>query len=65
MYVCLCVGVTNEAVARAVAAGAHTCGAVAEMCGAGAECGRCRRTIRSIIDSEDASITLQSMRRRI
>lgn len=51
MYVCLCVGVTNETVSAAVATGARTCKQVAETCGAGLECGRCRRTVRSIIES--------------
>ncbi|WP_082909371.1 (2Fe-2S)-binding protein [Mycolicibacterium iranicum] len=49
MYVCLCLGVTNETVSEAVAAGARTSQQVAQACGAGSECGRCRRTIRSII----------------
>lgn len=52
MYVCLCVGVTNETVSRVVATGAQTCSQVADLCGAGSDCGRCRRTIRSIIDSK-------------
>lgn len=51
MYVCLCNGVTNHAVADAVAAGATTTGQVADACGAGAECGRCRHTVRAIIDA--------------
>lgn len=51
MYVCLCIGVTIEAVSDAVAAGAKTSKQVSEACGAGSECGRCRRTIRMIIDS--------------
>ncbi|MDX1886618.1 bacterioferritin-associated ferredoxin [Mycolicibacterium sp. 120270] len=51
MYVCLCVGVTIETVASAVAAGAATCRQVSKVCGAGSECGRCRRSIRSIIDA--------------
>jgi bacterioferritin-associated ferredoxin len=51
MYVCLCRGVTNETVALAVVAGAATCQQVADACDAGSECGRCRRTIRSIIDA--------------
>jgi bacterioferritin-associated ferredoxin len=44
-------GVTSHAVADAVAAGATTSKQVAQMCGAGAECGRCRRSVRAIIDS--------------
>ncbi len=52
MYVCLCVGVTNKTVADAVAAGASTSKQVAAACGAGSECGRCLRTVRSIIEAE-------------
>jgi bacterioferritin-associated ferredoxin len=51
MYVCLCVGVSSKTVADAVAAGATTSNQVAAACGAGTECGRCRRTVRAIIDS--------------
>ncbi|HEX2403009.1 MAG TPA: (2Fe-2S)-binding protein [Mycobacterium sp.] len=51
MYVCLCLGVTSETVSRAVAAGASTTKQVAEVCGAGSQCGRCRRTVRAIIAS--------------
>jgi bacterioferritin-associated ferredoxin len=54
MYVCLCVGVTNQTVAAAVAAGASTSNQVAQACGAGSECGRCRRTVRAIIDARRA-----------
>ncbi|WP_163756846.1 (2Fe-2S)-binding protein [Mycobacterium botniense] len=49
MFVCLCVGVTSQTVAEAVAAGASTSKQVAAICGAGSECGRCRRTVRAII----------------
>ncbi|HEX9176758.1 (2Fe-2S)-binding protein [Mycobacterium sp.] len=51
MYVCLCTGATSHAVADAVARGASTCNEVARACGAGSDCGRCRRTVRSIIAS--------------
>jgi bacterioferritin-associated ferredoxin len=49
MYVCLCLGVTSETVKSAVAAGALTSKQVAAACGAGSQCGRCRRTVRAII----------------
>ena len=49
MYVCLCNGVTSQMVADAVAQGATTTKKVAEACGAGADCGRCRRTVQAII----------------
>jgi bacterioferritin-associated ferredoxin len=55
MYVCLCVGVTTQSVADAVAVGATTSKQVATACGAGSECGRCRRTVRAIIDAKRAA----------
>lgn len=55
MYVCLCLGVTNQAVADAVAAGAATSKQVADACGAGSQCGRCRRTIRAIVSSSQSA----------
>jgi bacterioferritin-associated ferredoxin len=51
MWVCLCNGITSHMVGEAVAAGASTTKDVAQACGAGADCGRCRRTVRAIIDS--------------
>lgn len=51
MYVCLCLGITNDTVSDVVAAGACTSQQVARACGAGSECGRCRQTIRSIIQA--------------
>ncbi|MGE5697458.1 MAG: bacterioferritin-associated ferredoxin [Candidatus Sericytochromatia bacterium] len=49
MYVCLCTGATSHEVADAVSRGASTCKEVARACGAGSDCGRCRRTVRAII----------------
>ncbi|ORW95856.1 (2Fe-2S)-binding protein [Mycobacterium sp. IEC1808] len=49
MYVCLCVGATNQTVSEVVARGASTSKEVAKACGAGGDCGRCRRTLRAII----------------
>ncbi|HYB37809.1 MAG TPA: (2Fe-2S)-binding protein [Mycobacterium sp.] len=49
MYVCLCVGATSHTVAEAVARGASTSREIAAACGAGADCGRCRRTLRAIL----------------
>ncbi|CAN5867222.1 (2Fe-2S)-binding protein [soil metagenome] len=51
MYVCLCTGATSHCIADAVAAGACTSKQVAAACGAGSDCGRCRRTVRAIIES--------------
>jgi bacterioferritin-associated ferredoxin len=49
MFVCLCTGVTSQVVTDLVAGGACTSKQVADACGAGADCGRCRRTVRAII----------------
>ncbi len=49
MYVCLCVGATTQPVSDAVAGGASTSKEVAAAGGAGADCGRCRHTLRAII----------------
>ncbi|MFZ0834592.1 MAG: (2Fe-2S)-binding protein [Mycobacterium sp.] len=51
MYVCLCTGATSHEVTAAVSRGASTCKEVARACGAGSDCGRCRRSVRAIIDS--------------
>ncbi|ETA92277.1 MULTISPECIES: (2Fe-2S)-binding protein [Mycobacterium avium complex (MAC)] len=49
MYVCLCVGATNQTVSEVVARGATTSKEIAAACGAGGDCGRCRRTLRAIL----------------
>lgn len=49
MFVCLCTGATSHVVDEVVANGARTSREIAEACGAGGDCGRCRRTLREII----------------
>ncbi|GAA4545129.1 (2Fe-2S)-binding protein [Mycobacterium paraffinicum] len=53
MFVCLCNGVTSQTVAEVVEAGACTTKDVARACGAGADCGRCRRTVQAMLRSSD------------
>jgi bacterioferritin-associated ferredoxin len=55
MYVCLCKGVTSQTVAEVVAQGASTTKKVVRACGAGSDCGRCRRTIQEIIKAAVAT----------
>ncbi|MGB8403945.1 MAG: (2Fe-2S)-binding protein [Mycobacterium sp.] len=55
MFVCLCHAVTSRQVAEAVRNGASTTGQVAKSCGAGSDCGRCRKLIRSLISPPDAT----------
>jgi bacterioferritin-associated ferredoxin len=54
MFVCLCMGVTSHVVSEAVANGACTSKQIAEACGAGGDCGRCRRTLRAMIEAHFA-----------
>jgi len=56
MFVCLCTGATSHEVADAVARGACTSKQVAVACGVGTDCGRCRRTVRAIIEAESAKV---------
>jgi len=49
MFVCLCNGITSHVVTDAIAKGASTTNEIAAACGAGADCGRCRRTLRAIL----------------
>jgi bacterioferritin-associated ferredoxin len=58
MFVCLCTGVTSQVVNDVVAAGATTSKQISDACGAGGDCGRCRRTIRAIIDAHQTGDTV-------
>jgi bacterioferritin-associated ferredoxin len=49
MFVCLCNGITSQVVDDAISKGASTTNQIAAACGAGAECGRCRRTLRLLL----------------
>ncbi|MBI3214955.1 MAG: (2Fe-2S)-binding protein [Mycobacterium sp.] len=62
MFVCLCRGVTSHVVADAVAGGASTTNQVAEVCGAGADCARCRRSVRAIIEAAGTDRSTQRHR---
>ena len=49
MYVCLCKGVTDKAIASAVAAGACSFNAVQEALGVSTQCGSCEALARAIV----------------
>jgi bacterioferritin-associated ferredoxin len=49
MFVCLCTGVTSEMIENLVVNGAASTKEIAKACGAGMDCGRCRRTVRAMI----------------
>jgi bacterioferritin-associated ferredoxin len=49
VFVCLCNGITSQVVTEAIDGGASTTKQIAAACGAGAECGRCRRTLRKLL----------------
>jgi bacterioferritin-associated ferredoxin len=54
VFVCLCNGITSQVVADVIAEGASTTNQIAASCGAGADCGRCRRTLRSLLGASTA-----------
>jgi len=56
MFVCLCTGVTSEVIEDLVANGAVSTNEIAQACGAGMECGRCRRTVRGIIAGNNVPV---------
>jgi bacterioferritin-associated ferredoxin len=49
MFVCICRRVTTAGVEQVIAAGARTCAAVEAACGAGGDCGTCRREIVELL----------------
>ena len=55
MFVCLCNGITSQVVAEAIAGGASTTNQIAAACGAGADCGRCRRTLRLLLGTSSGN----------
>ena len=58
MIVCLCFGVSDRHVEAAVAAGARTMRDVSRACGAGTDCGACRRALASLVENaRDAACT--------
>lgn len=56
MFVCLCTGTTSHVVSEVVANGARTSREIAAACGAGGDCGRCRRTLRAMIEAHFAAV---------
>ncbi len=49
MYVCLCKGITDQAIRDAVCDGAESFRAVKQCLGAASECGQCASHVRDII----------------
>lgn len=50
MIVCLCLAVNERKIREAVLDGACTVAQVTRDCGAGGDCGACRRDIKQLID---------------
>ena len=49
MYVCLCKGITDRAIAKAVAAGACSFNEVQDALGVSTQCGSCEQLARAIV----------------
>jgi bacterioferritin-associated ferredoxin len=58
VIVCLCRGVSERDIRRMVGAGANTAEAIAAACGAGGDCGACRRMVADlVVECEAATST--------
>jgi bacterioferritin-associated ferredoxin len=55
MYVCLCLGVTEEDIQDTIAEGAATVEEVTYCTGAGSRCGSCRSTIAAMLEDAEAT----------
>ena len=55
MIVCLCYGVSDRTVRQLVGEGANTPQEIERACGAGGDCGTCKRHIGRLIEEETAS----------
>jgi bacterioferritin-associated ferredoxin len=56
MYVCLCEGVTDRTIRKAVRRGANTLEAVGAACGAGTGCGGCWDTLDELIEHPERQL---------
>jgi bacterioferritin-associated ferredoxin len=54
MIVCLCHGVNDREIRSSIEAGAGTVREVGTKCGAGTDCGGCKRQIKQMIQGHDA-----------
>ena len=52
MYVCLCLGITDQDIRQTVAAGASSVKQVREQLGAGSQCGKCAMHTRQLVRDE-------------
>jgi bacterioferritin-associated ferredoxin len=58
MIVCLCEGVSDRKVRRAIERGARSIDDVTAACRAGAGCGGCHRTIADMLDEASTPVRL-------
>ena len=55
MYVCLCLGVTEQDIRETIAEGASSLDEVMYCTGAGTRCGSCRTTIAALVQEAQAA----------
>ncbi len=60
MVVCLCQGVSDKRVRKAIAGGATSRKKITRACGAGAGCGGCHESIREILREHRAGVSAAS-----
>lgn len=61
MYVCVCRGITDRDIRKAVAEGASSVADVAQMLGAGTGCGTCHDFTQELIREARSSATIDQL----
>lgn len=61
MIVCHCFGLTDRDIRAVVRSGAESPFQVAELCGAGADCGGCRPEVRRITTEEASPAPIEKL----
>jgi bacterioferritin-associated ferredoxin len=65
MYVCLCEGVTDRTIRKAIRRGATTLDELGRSCGAGTGCGGCWETLQELIAHPERPLDRHQERHRV
>ena len=56
MIVCSCYGVSDRTIRKLIEEGADTAQEIERACGAGSDCGSCKRQVCELVESENKPI---------
>lgn len=65
MYVCLCNGVSDRAVRKAIRRGATTVNDIGDRCGAGLGCGGCRSELEALLARHRPTLPASAVGERV